>query len=113
MAILVTPFSAPADAWVAALRREFPGADIRAWPDVGEHASIEFALIGVLPHGEIARLPRLALIASMFAGQDMLLSDPSLPAALPIVRTDDPEGDPMMAEFVLLHVLRHHRNMPD
>lgn len=112
MAILVTPFSEPAAVWRAALRRQCPGVDVQCWPDVGDRSAIEFALIGALSHGELARLPRLALIASIFAGQDLLLADPELPPHVPIVRTDDRDGDPMIAEYVLLHVLRHHRNLP-
>jgi glyoxylate/hydroxypyruvate reductase A len=32
---------------------------------------------------------------------------------VPIVRSADPAGDPMMNEVALLHVLRHHRFLPD
>jgi glyoxylate/hydroxypyruvate reductase A len=112
VALLLTPLDEPVDAWVAAFDRELPDLQLRCWPDIGNRGVIELAVIGTLPHGELARLPCLRLIASIFAGQDLLLSDPMLPAGVPIVRTGDPEGDPMMTEFVLLHVLRHHRNMP-
>jgi len=98
VAILVTPFSEPAAVWRAALRCQCPGVDVQCWPDVGDRSAIEFALVGALPHGELARLPRLALIASIFAGQDLLLADPELPPHVPIVRTDDRDGDPMIAE---------------
>ena len=112
MALLLTPVGEPVEVWVAAFLKAFPGSEVRCWPDVGDRSSVELAVVGELPRGELARLPGLRLIASIFAGQDLLLSDPDLPANVPIVRTGDPEGDPMMAEFVLLHVLRHHRNMP-
>ena len=112
LALLLTPIGEPADLWVEAFRAELPGVEIRLWPDVGDRRSIEYAVVGSLPPGELARLPRLRLIASLFAGQDLLLSDEMLPPAVPIVRTDNPDGDPMMSEFVVLHVLRHHRHMP-
>lgn len=111
MSVLITPIDADASVWIAAVRRELPAMDVRCWPDVGDPSNIELAIIGILPHGQLAQMPRLRLIASIY-GQDILLADPALPPAVPIVRTDDPDGDPMMAEFALLHVLRHHRNLP-
>jgi glyoxylate/hydroxypyruvate reductase A len=41
----------------------------------------------------------------------MLIGDPDLPD-VPIVRAADPDGDVMINEFALLHVLRHHRDLP-
>jgi glyoxylate/hydroxypyruvate reductase A len=52
------------------------------------------------------------MIASLVAGQDLLLGDPQLPSDVPIVRTDTAEGSQSMTETVLLHVLRHHRFLP-
>lgn len=57
-------------------------------------------------------LPNLRLIISLTAGVDALLRDPDLPD-VPISRSGDPSGDTMMNETMLLHVLRHHRYMPE
>ncbi|HTP92379.1 MAG TPA: glyoxylate/hydroxypyruvate reductase A, partial [Xanthobacteraceae bacterium] len=65
-----------------------------------------------MPAGALAKLPNLRLILSLTAGVDTLLGDSTLPN-VPIARTADPDGDVMMNETVLLHVLRHHRYMPD
>jgi glyoxylate/hydroxypyruvate reductase A len=66
--------------------------------------------IGPPPAGALRKLPNLGLIVSLTAGIDALFRDPDLPA-VPIVRTGDPNGDTMMNETTLLHVLRHHRYM--
>lgn len=112
MALLLTPVFGGPDVW----RREFaavmPDLDVRCWPDVGDPADIEAIAIIALPPGELAKFPNLRLILSLTAGTDALLSDPDLPD-VPIVRAGDPAGDVMMNETALLHVLRHHRNMPE
>lgn len=112
MALLLTPLFNDAEEWRHCFAAELPGLEVRIWPEVGDPADIEIAVIGWLPDGKLRSFPRLRLIASLLAGQDVLLSDPLLPADVPIVRTSDPNGDPMMTEVVLLHVLRHHRDLP-
>ena len=53
------------------------------------------------------------MIISLTAGTDALLRDPDLPA-VPIVRVGvPPAGDTMMNETTLMHVLRHHRHLPE
>ncbi len=112
MALLLTPIFGSPDVW----RREFaaamPDLDVRIWPEAGDPADIEAVAIYALPPGELAKLPNLRLILTLTAGTDSLLRDPALPN-VPIVRAGDPGGDVMMNETALLHVLRHHRNMPD
>lgn len=111
MAILLTPlFGSPAE-WLRAFEAEMPNLDIRIWPQIGNREDVDIAVIGLLPHGEARKLPNLRLIVSLLAGADPLLSDADLPD-VPIVRSGDPAGDLMMNETVLLHVLRHHRDMP-
>ena len=113
MALLLTPISNPARDWLRLFAAELPGLEVRIWPDIGDPAAIEIAAVAHVPHGALARLPNLRLIASLFAGQEVLLGDPTLPRHVPIVRTGNPDGDVMMSETALLHVLRHHRYLPD
>lgn len=64
------------------------------------------------PPGLMASLPNLRLIVSLLVGLDHLLDDPRLPDLVPLVRCVDPVGDPMMTEYVVTQVLRHHRQHP-
>jgi glyoxylate/hydroxypyruvate reductase A len=57
----------------------------------------------------LASLPRLAAIFSLGAGVDHVLADPTLPD-VPIVRIVDPDLTMRMTEYVVLHVLMHHRH---
>ena len=112
MALLLTPTSGGVDAWRQALLALVPDLDVRVWPDLGDRADIDIAAVGPPPAGALRDLPNLRLIISLTAGTDALLRDPDLPA-VPIARCGDPSGDVMMNETALLHVLRHHRHMPE
>jgi glyoxylate/hydroxypyruvate reductase len=112
MALLLAPTFGNPDLWRRVIAGAMPELEVRIWPEVGNAADIEAAAIGAPPRGALAKLPNLRLILSLTAGIDGLLSDPDLPD-VPIVRTSDANGDRMMNETALLHVLRHHRYMPE
>lgn len=111
MALLLTSFfGAPAE-WRKLFAAQMPDLDVRIWPEVGNEADIEAAAVTTLPRGKLKSFPNLKMIVSLLAGADVLLSDPELPD-VPIVRAGNPDGDEMMSEAALLHVLRHHRHLP-
>ena len=112
MALLLTPVFGGPDVWRREIAAAMPDLEVRIWPDVGDPADIEAAAIIALPPGTLSTFPNLRLIVSLTAGTDSLLRDPDLPD-VPIVRAGDPAGDDMMNETALLHVLRHHRDMPE
>jgi glyoxylate/hydroxypyruvate reductase A len=112
MALLLTPVFGPPDEWRALIAAEMPDLDVRIWPDVGDRGDIEVAAIAGIPRGTLKTLPNLRLIVSLTAGVDRLLGDPELPD-VPIARAAEPGGDAMIDEFALLHVLRHHRELPE
>ncbi len=101
-----------AEWWRQELGRRMPGLDIRVWPEVGARDDIEFALVWEPPKGELARYPNLKAIFSLGAGVDHLLDDPGLPAGVPICRVVDRALTAQMSEYVLLNVLRYHRQQP-
>jgi glyoxylate/hydroxypyruvate reductase len=98
----------PADAWRAELQARIPELEVRIWPDVGDPDEIEIALVWRPPPGELARYRNLRAILSLGAGIDGLVADPDLPD-VPLARMVDPSLTRTMTEYVLLAVLRHHR----
>lgn len=86
-----------------------PDVDIRIWPDVGDPAEIEVAVVWKLHHGELARFPNLKAILSPGAGVDHLFEDPNLPAGVPIARLVDPLMSDRMAEYMAALTLWSHR----
>lgn len=111
MALLLYSTPGPAEPWLAGLRQALPHVEVRTRENEGDPGEIEFVVAAQTPPGALARYPRLRLVISLLAGVERLLADPDLPDA-PVARAGAPDGDAMITEFVILHVLRHHRDMP-
>ena len=109
MALLFHSSVDSAARWSAELVRLRPGLDIRVWPQIGDPAVIDYALVWRPEPGLLAGLPNLKLILSLGAGVDHILADPQLPSGVPIVRLVDPYLTEAMSEYVVLQVLRLHR----
>ncbi|WP_366556347.1 2-hydroxyacid dehydrogenase [Aquibaculum sediminis] len=101
------------DTWLPALQKHLPDREIRLWPEVGEKADIEYALVWEPPEGFLATLPNLKAIFSIGAGIDHIVADRKRPAQLPVVRMVEEGLTAGMTEFVLMQVLYHHRLMLD
>src|SRR5438094_6076064 len=95
--------------WRLLLAQLMPEHEIRYWPELGDKAAIDYALVWQPEPGLLASLPNLKLIVGLGAGVDHLLRDPALPKDVPIVRLVDPYMTDAMSEYVVLSVLRLHR----
>ena len=112
MAVLLASTVGPSERWSAPLAAALPDEELRVYPEIGDPDDIEVALFAKQQPGLFPKLRNLKLIIGLQAGVESLLDDPELPAEIPIARSTQPGGDRMIAEYVLMHVLRHHRNMP-
>lgn len=107
LAFVITGWNA--DAWVEAMRRIDPYLDIRRYPDeMGRREDIDYALAWRPEPHVLKSLPNLKAIFSLGAGVDAILADETAPD-VPIVRIVDPDMTMRMSEFVVMHVLMHHR----
>jgi glyoxylate/hydroxypyruvate reductase A len=95
--------------WRPHLTAAFPEREICFWPEIGDVSAIDYALVWQPEPGLLARLPNLKLIASLAAGVDHILRDPTVPSGTPIMRLVDPYMTQAMSEYVTLQVLRLHR----
>ena len=109
MALLFRSTVDSAARWRAQLTRLTQELEVRVWPEIGDPAAIDYALVWRPEPGFLASLPNLKLILSLGAGVDHLLGDPRLPLHLPILRLVDPHMTDAMSEYVTLQVLRLHR----
>src|SRR5262245_26373929 len=108
-AILLAVTGLDPQPWEERLRALAPRRDIYLWPQrLGDPADVAYACAWNAPRGLFARLPRLEAIFSLGAGVDHILADPELPD-VPVVRIVDPDLTMRMTEYVVLHVLMHHR----
>ncbi len=99
----------PTDVWMAAMKKVAPAMDVRAWPNAGRIKDITYAAAWLPPADVMKSFPNLKLICSLGAGVDAILGDPTLPPDVPIVRVNDPDLTNRMSEYIVLHVLLHHR----
>ena len=100
-----------AAAWRDNFADQLPDLEIRIWPDAGEPADIEY-LAFIRPDFDVLPpLPNLKAMFSRSAGVEAFVNHPKLPK-VPLGKVEPSGGDPMMTEYVVMHVLRFHRDMP-
>jgi len=81
-------------------------------PDAAlDPADVHYAAVWKPAPGELAAFPNLRVIFNLGAGVDALIADSSLPK-VPLVRVAVADLTDRMAEYVVLHVLMHHRQEP-
>jgi glyoxylate/hydroxypyruvate reductase A len=102
---------APAQEWREAFKKQVPDLPIRIWPDVGDAKDIEYLAFMHPDFDQLPAFPRLKAMFSRSAGVESFVDHPKRPK-VPLGKVEPPGGDPMMTEYVIMHVLRLHRDMP-
>jgi glyoxylate/hydroxypyruvate reductase len=100
-----------AKAWRDTFGEQLPDLEIRIWPDAGKLADIEYLAFMHPDFDSLPTFPNLKAMFSRSAGVESFIRHPKLPRA-PLCKVEPPGGDPMMTEYVVMHVLRLHRDMP-
>lgn len=108
-ALLVSTKPQSMQQWRRELLALDPGLDIRLFPQTGPVEDITAALTWNHPPEDLYRYPNLRLLISMGAGVDHLFRPPGPPPGVAVVRLVDRLLTTAMSEYVLLAVLRHHR----
>lgn len=98
--------------WLEEFKRVAPDLEVRSWADRGDPAEIDAVLGWRHPKGAPKHYPNLKLISALGAGYEHILGDPERPRGVPVVRLIDLKLTQAMTEYVLLHVLRYHRQLP-
>jgi glyoxylate/hydroxypyruvate reductase A len=100
-----------AEAFREAFKEQIPDLPIRFWPEAGDAKDIEYL---AFMHPDFSVLPAFPNLKAMFsrsAGVEAFIQHPKLPK-VPLGKVEPSGGDPMMTEYVVMHVLRLHRDMP-
>ena len=100
-----------AQAWRDTFKEQLPDLPIRIWPDAGELKDIEYLAFMHPDFDQLPAFPNLKAMFSRSAGVEDFVKHPKLPK-VPLGKVEPPGGDPMMTEYVVMHVLRFHRDMP-
>ncbi len=98
--------------WVEMLQELMPGWDIAPIDAITDPDAVTYAVVWRPRTGDLAKFSNLKAIVSIGAGIDHVLGDEELPQGVPIIRTVGDDLTQRMREYVALHVLRHHRDMP-
>lgn len=112
MTLLFCSASDSAEDWRREISRHLPDLEMRVWPETGDVADIEVAVVWKPPAGMLATLPNLRLIVSLGAGVEPILQDPTLPD-VPLVRMVSEGLTVDMAGYVVYQVLYWHRLMDE
>lgn len=96
--------------WRDTLAELLPQLEIRIFPDVGDTSGITYLAFMRPDFDAIPPLPNLKAMFSRSAGVEAFIHHPKLPQA-PLGKIEPAGGDPMMTEYVIMHVLRLHREM--
>ncbi|WP_395708960.1 2-hydroxyacid dehydrogenase [Reyranella sp.] len=100
-----------AQAWRDTIAEQIPDLPVRFWPDAGDVKDIEYLAFMHPDFGLLPAFPNLKAMFSRSAGVESFINHPKLPK-VPLGKVEPPGGDPMMTEYVVMHVLRFHRDMP-
>ncbi|MBV8838591.1 MAG: glyoxylate/hydroxypyruvate reductase A, partial [Alphaproteobacteria bacterium] len=100
-----------APTWRDTFAQQIPELPIRFWPEAGDVKDIEYLAFMHPNFNELPAFPNLKAMFSRAAGVDDIVKHPKLPK-VPLGKVEPPGGDPMMTEYVVMHVLRLHRDMP-
>ena len=97
--------------WRDTLTELLPEMEVRIFPDVGNTSEIVYLAFMRPDFDAIPPLPNLKAMFSRSAGVEAFIDHPRLPR-VPLGKIEPADGDPMMTEYVIMHVLRLHREMP-
>jgi len=100
-----------AQMWRDNFAEQLPGLDIRIFPEANDLREIEYLAFIRPDFDVIPPLPNLKAMFSRSAGVEAFINHPKLPKA-PLGKIEPSGGDPMMTEYVVMHVLRFHRDLP-
>lgn len=112
MSVAIIAPGLKAEWWARELTRHNSDLEIDIWPEISEPDAVEYVLAWKPPAGALARFPTLKVVFSLGAGVDHLFDDPDFPRDAQVARVIDPYLTAGMVEYVVLHVLRYHKNQP-
>ncbi len=95
--------------WIEHFRAADPSLALSLSTATTDLADVDYAVVWKPEPGLLARCPKLQAIFNLGVGVDAILTDATIPPAIPLVRVVDPNMTERMTEWVVLQVLTHHR----
>ena len=85
--------------------------DVVEWSEVSDKTAVDYALVWKPEPESLLQFPNLKIIFSIGAGLDHLKGKNILPPKIPVIRMVEAGLTTGMVEYMIYHVLRHHRDM--
>ena len=98
--------------WRRVVGEHLSDRELRIWPEAGDPSEITYLAFMRPDFDVLPDMPNLRAIFSRSGGVDGFIDQPRLPQ-VPLGKIEPSGGDPMMTEYVVMHVLRLHREMPE
>ncbi|MDD9902534.1 MAG: glyoxylate/hydroxypyruvate reductase A [Rhodospirillaceae bacterium] len=98
--------------WRRVIGEHLSDRELRIWPEAGDPSEITYFAFMRPDFDVLPDMPNLRAMFSRSAGVDGFIDHPRLPQ-VPLGKIEPSGGDPMMTEYVVMHVLRLHREMPE
>ncbi|AVR45480.1 glyoxylate/hydroxypyruvate reductase A [Christiangramia fulva] len=111
MSLLIISPGKNSEDWKKAIEHEDADIEVYNYPEDHDKEKVEFALTWNHPRGIFKNYPNLKVIASMGAGVDHILSDPTLPENVQITRVVDERLTEDLSDFVLAQLMNHLRSL--
>lgn len=96
-----------------ALVKRDPNLEVDIWPAVKDPSRVSFVVAWYQPEGVLNRFPNVKVIASLGAGAEHLVSDPSIPEDVVLTRLIAPRIKTQIAEYVEAVAYSIIRRFPD
>jgi glyoxylate/hydroxypyruvate reductase A len=97
--------------WKSHMKNLLPDIEFYLKDEDYNKDKIELAIVWKPEKGWLKTFKNLKCIISMGSGIDHVLNDPYLPKNIPIIKTTGDDLKLRMREYVVLHSLKHHRNL--
>lgn len=108
--ILICP-SKERKKWITVFKKLMPIWNLQSLEGIKNRDLIDIALVWDHPSGVLKTFKNLALICSLGAGVDHLMSDPNIPKGVKITRIVDPMLSFSMSNYIIMAVLQYHRKL--
>lgn len=109
--VIICPNERYTKSWREGLKKKAPDFEIQVYPEDTNREETEFVMAFDPPEDAFSKYPNLKIVASMGAGVQSILNNPSLPKDVQVTKVVQTEHQRDIAEHVLALCLSHLKNL--
>ncbi|MDC9719292.1 MAG: glyoxylate/hydroxypyruvate reductase A [Gammaproteobacteria bacterium] len=97
--------------WLTEFEHQFPQLNIQPWNQVVDFDAVEYGIVWQPSSAYFERFPNLKAVFNLGAGVDAILSNPTVPAHVQIIRIEDGGMAQQMNQYFSYFLLHYYRDM--